>query len=64
MPDENLAKHTRIVMWGLIIPVVNVICGIWALLLIGRHRKGLREAARLARWTLAAGGAPANLATS
>lgn len=58
IPSEKLARHTRIVMWGLIIPGVNIIFTIWALFLIDEYRKTLRLAAHLARETWASAPAP------
>lgn len=49
IPHAKLARNTRIVMWGLIIPGINVICSIWSLRLIDQYRKHLREAAAQAR---------------
>lgn len=53
VPDEKLARHTRIVMWGLVIPLINIIFVIWSLVLILRYRNVLQEAARQARATWA-----------
>ncbi len=54
IPDPKLARSTRIIMWGLVIPGINLIFTFWVVFLFERYRKQLRLAAQEARETWAA----------